>query len=307
MNWPAVDIVIPTLNCEFTLLKCLESLRNQQYSGNVRIMVIDGGSSDRTIKIAKDFGCEVIVLPGVYSNGVSGARNQSLKFLTGDLYWQIDSDNIVLGNKALYRLVLPFIDSENINITVPYITWLNDQSPLDKFLSFFELQQIKTMEQSGIRNNGYQVIDNMSYGITNGSLIRRAALEKVGGYDSDIRVLKRLQAKGLSRGAIVEDAKYIHFQGGNLRKWYRKQVKRIQFFGKFQKLELDSYFIDRTQDYRRVPLAASVRLVNCSFILLKQKSDFWYYGILILLLYFYMPVTHPFTFFRTFFKFLGKS
>jgi glycosyltransferase involved in cell wall biosynthesis len=307
MDWPTVDVVIPTLNSESTLSICLESIRRQKYLGVINTIIIDGGSNDKTIQIAKEFGCDVYVFSKVYSNGTSGARNLSLKLLKGDLYWQIDSDNIVLGTDCLSLLVRPFMDDDSLNLSVPYITWLDEQQPLDKFISFCELQKIKRMEQVGRGELNYTVIGNMTYGITNASLIRRETLVKVGGYDSDIRVLRRMQSQGLSRGAIVSQAKYIHFQGENLKKWYQKQLRRIKYFGKFQKRDLNSYFVDRTYDFRAEQIEGSINLVVYSIMLFREDSPFWYYGFLMLLIYFLILVTHPILFFQTFLKFLGKK
>ena len=171
MDWPTVDVVIPTLNSESTLSLCLESIRRQKYPGVINIIIIDGGSNDKTIQIAREFDCDIYVFPKVYSNGTLGARNISLKLLKGDLYWQIDSDNIALGTDCLSLLVRPFMDDDSINLAVPYITWLDGQQPLDKFLSYCELQKIKEVQQTGRRELNYTIIGNITYGITNASLI----------------------------------------------------------------------------------------------------------------------------------------
>ncbi|MCG2796497.1 MAG: glycosyltransferase, partial [Actinomycetia bacterium] len=44
-NAPDVSVVIPTLNSEKTLPRCLESVTRQEYGGAVEIIVADGGST----------------------------------------------------------------------------------------------------------------------------------------------------------------------------------------------------------------------------------------------------------------------
>lgn len=55
------SVIIPTLNSERTLEMCLRSIVNQSIGKeNIEILVIDGGSKDRTREIALDFGAKVL-------------------------------------------------------------------------------------------------------------------------------------------------------------------------------------------------------------------------------------------------------
>ncbi|KKU38295.1 MAG: Glycosyl transferase family 2 [Candidatus Amesbacteria bacterium GW2011_GWA1_46_35] len=54
MNFPGVSIIIPVLNNERTIKKCLECVTFQDYPKNkVEILILDGGSTDKTIAISK--------------------------------------------------------------------------------------------------------------------------------------------------------------------------------------------------------------------------------------------------------------
>ena len=57
---PFVSIIVPTYNEERNIATCLLSLRELNYS-NYEIIVSDGGSSDRTIDIAKKFADRVVI------------------------------------------------------------------------------------------------------------------------------------------------------------------------------------------------------------------------------------------------------
>ncbi|MHA1591436.1 MAG: glycosyltransferase [Candidatus Heimdallarchaeaceae archaeon] len=63
---PLVSVIVPTLEEENNIGKCLKSLIALDYP-NLEIIVVDGGSKDKTIDIAKEYGVTVIVdenLPG---------------------------------------------------------------------------------------------------------------------------------------------------------------------------------------------------------------------------------------------------
>ncbi|MHA1171574.1 MAG: glycosyltransferase family 2 protein, partial [Candidatus Heimdallarchaeota archaeon] len=51
---PFVSIIVPTFNEENNIVKCLKSLRAQNYS-SFEIILSDGGSQDRTVELAKPF------------------------------------------------------------------------------------------------------------------------------------------------------------------------------------------------------------------------------------------------------------
>ena len=55
-EFPSISIVIPTLNSERTIEKCLSSIASQNYpKEKVETIIVDGGSSDSTIRKSKSF------------------------------------------------------------------------------------------------------------------------------------------------------------------------------------------------------------------------------------------------------------
>lgn len=88
-----LSIVIPTLDSEANIGRLLESLARQNYI-QFEVLVVDGGSVDRTPEIARTFGANLISSRGnrsVARNvGGSAARGETLIFLDSDMIAQPD-------------------------------------------------------------------------------------------------------------------------------------------------------------------------------------------------------------------------
>lgn len=88
MNMKSVAAVILTMNEEMNVLRCAESLIK-----SFPVIVVDSGSRDATVSIAKSVGCEVIE---THWRGFAAQRNFVLEELNGryDFVLFVDADEI---------------------------------------------------------------------------------------------------------------------------------------------------------------------------------------------------------------------
>ena len=238
-----VDAIIPTFNSSKYIERCLTSLRNQEDGDRINLIIIDGGSTDETIKIAKDFNCEIYIKKGMYSNGKEGARNYGVHLCKSEYYWQIDSDNILLGNKVLIKLLKPFEDP-SIIISNPMIIKENNKFTLNNYLAYIDNVNLSILLNKGIKRDGYIFLEDLDYGLNNAAIIKNSALKQVG-YDQDIEVLTRLRALHLSASAIVPDAQFIHLQTTGFIDYLKKLNRRVMLYAKYVENGRDNYFISR--------------------------------------------------------------
>ena len=99
-----LSIIIPTKNEEIYLPKLLESIKKQTFS-DYEIIIADNRSEDKTLEIAKKFGC--IVTKG----GMPGpGRNLGAKIAKGEVLLFLDSDTELDGKFFLELLVEEFND-----------------------------------------------------------------------------------------------------------------------------------------------------------------------------------------------------
>jgi glycosyltransferase involved in cell wall biosynthesis len=242
--WPDIDVVIPVLNCAEKLRRCLSSVHRQAYPGEIRIIVVDGGSVDATREVASAYGARVIVNTGQYATGRNGARHAGESAGSAPLVWLLDADNEVVGGTALLQLVTPLMSNSDVNLALP-VTTLDEQAPsFNNWLSLVEVENVMAMVRGARSTQGVWQVDDMFYGVTNATLIRRQALVAAGGYDSDVRLLMRLRRLKLSTGVIVPSSQFYHNQVNGVLDFIRKWARRVSRFGRMKEADLRAYFVE---------------------------------------------------------------
>ena len=86
-----LSVVIPAFNREWSLRGTLDSVL--ACGVEAEIIVVDDGSTDRTVEVAQSYGSRVIVLQQA-NGGPAGARNTGLKRASGSIISFLDSDDI---------------------------------------------------------------------------------------------------------------------------------------------------------------------------------------------------------------------
>src|SRR5437879_1885465 len=84
-----LSVVIITYNEEANIGRALESVMPLLSGGKGEIIVVDSGSTDRTVEIAKSFGAKVFVEEW---KGYAGQKNSALEKATGDWILSLDAD-----------------------------------------------------------------------------------------------------------------------------------------------------------------------------------------------------------------------
>lgn len=110
-----VSLIIPTLNEEEHIEKLLKSLIIQDYL-NYEIIVVDGGSKDRTLEIAKQHGVKVLKEKGK-KKCPANAINQGVKTTNAEIVCLMNADQYV--NKGFIRNAVRHFSDENVMAVIP--------------------------------------------------------------------------------------------------------------------------------------------------------------------------------------------
>jgi len=113
---PLISIITPTLNEEENIRFLLESV-GRQTKANSEIVVVDGGSTDKTVPIAEGYCAKVIVEEGL---GEFPARNVGAKVASGEILVFTCAD-VIFPRDLLEKISKNFQDQELVAITGPGI------------------------------------------------------------------------------------------------------------------------------------------------------------------------------------------
>lgn len=92
---PFVSVVIPLYNKEKIIAQSLKSVLDQTYT-NFEIVVVDDGSTDKSVEVVKNIGDDRIQLLCQPNAGPSKARNTGVKNSNGDWIVFLDADDELL-------------------------------------------------------------------------------------------------------------------------------------------------------------------------------------------------------------------
>ena len=97
MTFFNISIIIPVLNEAKNIQDTLVLIQNHIKSSDIEIIVVDGGSTDRTVSIAKELGVIVIDSP---ARGRANQMNAGAAMATGDILLFLHADTRLPKNYA---------------------------------------------------------------------------------------------------------------------------------------------------------------------------------------------------------------
>ena len=100
-----ISVIIPAYNAEKTIKRAILSVLNQNYDGNVEVIVIDDGSTDQTAFRVTELKLEEVKIISLPENlGAGRARNRGLDVATGNYIAFLDADDYWMPFKLNHQL-----------------------------------------------------------------------------------------------------------------------------------------------------------------------------------------------------------
>ncbi len=94
-----ISIIIPVYNVENYLVRCLDSVFNQNFSGSFEVIAVEDFSSDKSLDILMSYKLnkpELVIVKHSENLRLAGARSSGMKVAKGKYLMHVDSDDMLL-------------------------------------------------------------------------------------------------------------------------------------------------------------------------------------------------------------------
>jgi rSAM/selenodomain-associated transferase 2 len=218
MSRAPISIVIPCYNGMPRLEACLSALVGGLADGLVReAIVVDGGSHDHSVDLAKDMGCKVLVVDAD-QRGRGAQLGAGAKIASGDWLLFLHADTVLQANWC-------------------EVVWSHILAPHQEMAAYFQLafdQPHRAARRvAGLANWRARVL-GLPYGDA-GLLISRALYDEIGGYQplplmEDVDLIRRIGKSRLLGMQGVAQTSGAKFERGG---WLRVPLRNIVLAGAF--------------------------------------------------------------------------
>ena len=188
---PQISVIIPAYNEKRNIARCIDSLLSSNYpKEKLEILVIDDGSTDNTLELAKAYEKKGVKVFHKKNSGKANSLNYGIKRATGEILATLDADSYVLPDSI--RKMLPHFNEE----AVVAVTAAVKTEPPGNFIQ--ELQKVEYIYTLFSRRI-LCFIDAVH--VTPGpfSMFRKWVFDEIGGFDpnnilEDQEIAMRIQS-----------------------------------------------------------------------------------------------------------------
>src|SRR5215469_12892220 len=96
---PLVSILIPAFNAEKWIAETIRSALAQTWPRK-EIIVVDDGSTDRTLAVARQFASKDVAVLSRENHGAAATRNHAFSLSQGDYIQWLDADDLLSPDKV---------------------------------------------------------------------------------------------------------------------------------------------------------------------------------------------------------------
>lgn len=129
-----ISVITATYNSEKNITECLHSVAIQTYK-NIEHIIIDGGSTDRTLEIIKS-AHSVAKYISEPDNGIYDALNKGISLTTGDVIGFLHSDDSI-GSPGIIQKIAELFSQKNIQGVYGDLVFVHSENP-DKIVRTWE-------------------------------------------------------------------------------------------------------------------------------------------------------------------------
>ncbi len=154
MQQPLISVIIPTKNGEKTIERCLTSLFSQTVADQTEVIIIDSGSTDKTLDIARRFPVKIHQIPPEEFSH-SGTRNLGVNLAGGRFVLMTVQDAWLSAPDILEKALKHFADPQVMAVgcrqAVPHLPeanplqWFRPQNKPQKIVLQYNRDQFNSL------------------------------------------------------------------------------------------------------------------------------------------------------------------
>lgn len=122
-----ISIITAVFNRQDTILRAIQSIKNQTYE-NIEIIVVDGGSTDNTVNIARTLLSDKDVIISEQDSGIYDALNKGIDASSGDVIGFLHSDDFYNDNNVISKASKCFAN-ENCDVVYGNAAFFKKDNP----------------------------------------------------------------------------------------------------------------------------------------------------------------------------------
>ncbi|MEA3254686.1 MAG: glycosyltransferase [Candidatus Altiarchaeota archaeon] len=218
---PTTSIVIPTWNEENTIKGKIEDTLNLNYPRNkLEIIVIDSGSTDKTIDIVKEYR-DIKLIQEKERRGKANALNTVFRHCNGEIVVISDADCRL--QKDVLKVSMPyFADSRVGALTGEQIIINVDENIVPEVESAYR-------HYYHLANNAESILDSTFPFNGEFSAFRKKLIEKIhpDSVADDTELALRIRKKGY-RVIFIPEAKYLEYAPSEIKERTKQKYRRAQ-------------------------------------------------------------------------------
>ncbi len=120
-----LSLVTVVYNAQDTIEQCIRSVISQNYH-NLEYIIIDGGSTDDTLKIINRYKSHISILVSEPDSGIYDAMNKGIRLATGEILGTLNADDYFTDQEVL-RSVVKVFERQNADAVYGDLDIINRQ------------------------------------------------------------------------------------------------------------------------------------------------------------------------------------
>ena len=219
---PLFSIITPVYNGQKFIEKTIQSVVGQT-SKNFEYIIVDGKSTDQTMKIIENYKKKIDLIISEDDSGMYEAIDKGIKRAKGKYILWLNSDDILVNADVIKKLSKFLINNLNINWIVGRNSFLKENN--EKVKSFISYIYPRWVVKNGFAHScGWGFIQQESV------VFSRSIYYKVGGLDKQYKMAGDFYL--WKKFALVNNLLSCNLLVGAQRKWHGQMQGNLNFYYK---------------------------------------------------------------------------